>query len=313
MAKATISVFSTDAELGIAAAQEIIQGIQDAEVMGRKYVLGCPGGRSPRSTYLALAALLSKAGQSIKHLHIAMMDEYVVQLPNGDFRNVDERSHFSCRRFAFHEIRNVLNAGLEEDLQLPFEQVHVPDAEKPEEYENLVRTLGVDCFLLASGASDGHVAFNGRGTPRAATTRITPLSEETRRDNMHTFPEFKSLAEVPIFGVSAIVEHREDLQGFNRKAILKKAASGEVLVLDVRPADEFAAAHLPHARSLPLDELKKRLAELPKDTPVVAYCRGPFCLMARDAVALLHKKGYRAFHLTDGVAEWRAHGLPIEA
>ncbi|WP_309626298.1 metalloregulator ArsR/SmtB family transcription factor [Methylibium sp.] len=113
--------------------------------------------------------------------------------------------------------------------------------------------------------------------------------------------------------LASIVEHREDLQGFNRKAILKKAASGEVLVLDVRPADEFAAAHLPHARSLPLDELKKRLAELPKDTPVVAYCRGPFCLMARDAVALLHKKGYRAFHLTDGVAEWRAHGLPIEA
>ncbi len=109
-----------------------------------------------------------------------------------------------------------------------------------------------------------------------------------------------------------IVEHREELKGFDRKALLKKAAAGEVLVLDVRPVDEFAAAHLPHARSLPVDELKKRLAELPKDMPVVAYCRGPFCLMAKDAVELLRKKGYRAFHLTDGVAEWRAHGLPIE-
>ena len=109
-----------------------------------------------------------------------------------------------------------------------------------------------------------------------------------------------------------LVAHGEDLEGFDRKAILKKAASGEVLVLDVRPADEYATAHLPHARSLPLDELKKRLAELPKGTPVVAYCRGPFCLMAKDAVALLRKRGYRAFHLTDGVAEWRAHGLPIE-
>ena len=83
-------------------------------------------------------------------------------------------------------------------------------------------------------------------------------------------------------------------------------------MLDVRPSDEYAAAHLPHARSLPVDELKKRLAELPKDTPVVAYCRGPFCLMAREAVALLRRKGYSAFHLTDGVAEWRARGLPIE-
>ncbi|MCY1222611.1 Rhodanese-like domain protein [compost metagenome] len=112
--------------------------------------------------------------------------------------------------------------------------------------------------------------------------------------------------------LASIIEHGDDLEGFDRAAILKKARAGEVLVLDVRPAEEFATAHLPHARSLPLDELRKRLAELPKDMPVVAYCRGPFCLMAKDAVELLRKKGYRAFHLTDGVAEWRAHGLPIE-
>ena len=109
-----------------------------------------------------------------------------------------------------------------------------------------------------------------------------------------------------------LVAHGDELEGLDRKSILKKAATGEVLVLDVRPSAEFAVAHLPHARSLPVDELRKRLAELPKDTPVVAYCRGPFCLMAKDAVALLRKKGYRAMHLTDGVAEWRARGLPIE-
>ncbi|VTU31461.1 Biofilm growth-associated repressor [Variovorax sp. SRS16] len=112
--------------------------------------------------------------------------------------------------------------------------------------------------------------------------------------------------------LASIVAHGKDLEGFDRKAILKMAATGEVLVLDVRPAEEYATAHLPHARSLPVNELKKRLAELPKDTPVVAYCRGPFCLMAKDAVALLRQRGYRAFHLTDGVAEWRAHGMPIE-
>jgi rhodanese-related sulfurtransferase len=109
-----------------------------------------------------------------------------------------------------------------------------------------------------------------------------------------------------------LVAHGDELEALDRKEILRKAANGEVLVLDVRPAEEFAAAHLPHARSLPLDELRKRVTGVAKDVPVVAYCRGPFCLMAKDAVELLRKKGYRAMHMTDGVAEWRAQGLPIE-
>ena len=112
--------------------------------------------------------------------------------------------------------------------------------------------------------------------------------------------------------LASIVEHGDELEGMDRADIMKKAKAGEVLVLDVRPAEEFTSAHLPRARSLPVDELKKRLNELPKDVPIVAYCRGPFCLMAKDAVELLRKKGYRAFHLTDGVAEWRARGLPVE-
>jgi rhodanese-related sulfurtransferase len=111
--------------------------------------------------------------------------------------------------------------------------------------------------------------------------------------------------------LASIVEHGDELQAVDRAEILRRAQSGEVVVLDVRPADEYAVAHLPHARSLPINELKKRIAELPKDLPVVAYCRGPFCLMAKDAVEQLRKKGYQAFHLTDGVAEWRARGLPV--
>lgn len=112
--------------------------------------------------------------------------------------------------------------------------------------------------------------------------------------------------------LSGIVEHQDALQAMDQSTLLKKAKVGEVLILDVRPQDEYTTAHLPHARSMPLAELKKRLAELPKDVPVVAYCRGPFCLMARDAVALLRKKGHQALHLSDGVAEWRARGLPVE-
>ena len=92
----------------------------------------------------------------------------------------------------------------------------------------------------------------------------------------------------------SLLDARAALVGVDRKAILRQAQQGEVIVIDVRPEEEFAAGHLPYARSLPLSELKKRLKQLPKDKPVVAYCRGPFCLMAQDAVALLQKQGYRA-------------------
>lgn len=102
------------------------------------------------------------------------------------------------------------------------------------------------------------------------------------------------------------------LHAVDRRTILRQAKAGEVVVLDVRPEEEFAASHLPFARSIPLEELKKRLKEVPKDKAVVAYCRGPFCMMARDAVTLLRKRGYRALRLEDGVAEWRARGLPLK-
>jgi len=98
----------------------------------------------------------------------------------------------------------------------------------------------------------------------------------------------------------------------SREELLVRAKEGEVMVLDVRPEAEFQAGHLPYAQSMPLEELKKRLADLPRDKPVVAYCRGPFCLMAKEAVELLRQEGFSAIRLEDGVAEWRAYGLPVE-
>lgn len=140
---------------------------------------------------------------------------------------------------------------------------------------------------------------------RLASTSVADLWVNLRSEAEERLVELQ-------VALTSIVEHGDELAGVDRADILKKAKSGEVLVLDVRPEVEFATAHLPHAWSMPLAELRKRLADLPKDLPVVAYCRGPFCLMAKDAVELLRKKGYRAFHLTDGVAEWRARGLPLE-
>lgn len=99
--------------------------------------------------------------------------------------------------------------------------------------------------------------------------------------------------------------------GEKRDALLRKARKGEVVVLDVRPRSEYEQQHLPFARSLPLAELRTRLAELPKDKPIVAYCRGPFCLMSDEAVKLLGKRGFRVTKLADGVSEWLAAGLPL--
>jgi len=126
----------------------------------------------------------------------------------------------------------------------------------------------------------------------------------------------RSLAEDRLLELRAALaklsEHVHELTPMSRDEILELAKRGEVVVLDVRPETEYAAGHLPYAQSMPVSEVQKRLAELPRDKPVVAYCRGPFCLMAKEAVELLNKEGFKAIRLEDGVAEWRAHGLPVE-
>ena len=108
-----------------------------------------------------------------------------------------------------------------------------------------------------------------------------------------------------------MIEQPEQLSRLGRKQLLAQAKRGEVVVLDVRPQDEYETAHLPYARSMPLSELVQRLAELPRDVQIVAYCRGPFCLMSDAAVKLLQARGFRARKTFDGVSEWRAAGLAL--
>jgi rhodanese-related sulfurtransferase len=108
-----------------------------------------------------------------------------------------------------------------------------------------------------------------------------------------------------------LIAEPDRLAQVGRKDLLTQAKRGEVVVLDVRPREEYETAHLPYARSLPLAELSRRLAELPRDVEIVAYCRGPFCLMSDEAVNLLREHGFMARKTTDGVSEWRAAGLPV--
>jgi ArsR family transcriptional regulator len=105
---------------------------------------------------------------------------------------------------------------------------------------------------------------------------------------------------------------RDNLEPVSRKDLMRRMRNGLVTVIDTRPAEEFAAGHLPCAINLPLGELRRRLRELPREQEIVAYCRGPYCVLSYEAVAELRKRGFKAFRLEDGYPEWKAAGLPVE-
>lgn len=197
-----VSVFPDPEALGDALAQTILEGIRDAARDGRRYLLGCPGGRSPRTTYQALGRLAAATGQPLSHVVIVMMDEYLFHTAEG-FINCPPDAHYSCHRFAEEEIRKVINRDLAPEHRIPADQVWFPQPAHPARYDDDIRAAGgIDLFIIASGASDGHVAFNPPGAPADSTSRIITLPDSTRSDNMVTFPEFTDLREVPTFGVS---------------------------------------------------------------------------------------------------------------
>jgi rhodanese-related sulfurtransferase/DNA-binding transcriptional ArsR family regulator len=103
------------------------------------------------------------------------------------------------------------------------------------------------------------------------------------------------------------------LEPVDEAALRRRVKNGEVTLLDVRPPEEYEAAHIPGALSVPLPELAKRISELPRRREVVAYCRGPYCVLAVEAVKLLRRKGFKAVRLEEGILDWAALGLPLEA
>jgi rhodanese-related sulfurtransferase len=108
------------------------------------------------------------------------------------------------------------------------------------------------------------------------------------------------------------LEERGALEPVHREELMRRVRDGEVIVLDVRPSEEYAAGHIPGALSVPIKELKARLKELPQGKEIVAYCRGPYCIMSIEAVELLRKRGFRALRMEQGVLDWRARGWRIE-
>ena len=112
--------------------------------------------------------------------------------------------------------------------------------------------------------------------------------------------------------MASYFQARDELEPVSRDELLDRLRWGTATVLDVRPEDEFAHGHLPDALNIPLSELERRLAELPADQEIVAYCRGPWCVLSFEAVALLRQRGYRVRRLEDGFPEWKVAGLPVE-
>lgn len=230
------AVFRDADALGEAAATRIADRI--AASIGRPFLLGCPGGRSAASTYRALARTVGQRRLNLSRLVIVMMDDYVVASEHGELvREVATAPH-SCERFAREEIVGPLNSGLPEELRIPEENLWMPEVTDPESYDARIRSAGgVDIFILASGASDGHVAFNPPGSDVSCRTRIVELPDSTRRDNLATFPTFGGdLDRVPTRGLTV---------GIGTIKTLSKS----VLML-VHGADKgLAAARLRAARS----------------------------------------------------------------
>lgn len=202
MPNAPLRTFPTPEAAGEAVAARVLADVARAGAEGRRYLLGCPTGRSPRPLFGAMARRLAGAPQDMGHVVLVMMDEYLVPADGGLAYAPADRA-WSCQHFARAEIRGRLDAALPPERRLRAEHVWFPDPRDPAAYDaRLADAGGVDLFVLASGASDGHVAFNPPGSPRDGRTRVIPLSDDTRRDNLQTFPAFGALDAVPRHGVS---------------------------------------------------------------------------------------------------------------
>ena len=135
-------------------------------------------------------------------------------------------------------------------------------------------------------------------------------------DVIQLFGALRQVGEARVAEVERLVRdfigHRDTLEPIPAEELLERAKKGLITVLDVRPAEEFAAGHLPGAINIPIDMLESGLAKLPKRREVVAYCRGPYCMMSFEAVLKLRKRGWKARRLEQGFPEWKAAGRPVE-
>jgi len=131
------------------------------------------------------------------------------------------------------------------------------------------------------------------------------------------YKNLQALAEKRFYELKEIVrtyyQERDKMEPVSRETLLGRIKNRDILVLDVRPFEEYRSGHIPEAHSFPLSELKERIDEIPKNIEVVAYCRGPYCVLSAEAIIFLRKRGISAIRMEDGFPEWKEAGLPVEA
>ena len=180
--------------------------------------------------------------------------------------------------------------------------------------------LGVEAIARRVGQSVANTSHHLQQLRRArlvdAERRGVQVTYSLADDQVcELFGAVRRLAESRLLEVEqltkAYLHERGELEGVDRNELADRVRRGTVTVLDVRPVDEFRAGHIPGALSVPIDELERRLAELPRDREIVAYCRGPYCLMSLDAVQRLRAQGLTAHRLDDGLPDWRARGFEL--
>lgn len=171
--------------------------------------------------------------------------------------------------------------------------------------------------LSVANASKHLQELRQAGLVRARKEGVRVFYELAGADVVDLLAALRSVAESRVAEVSQLlrtyITARDDLEPIPAEELMERARLGLVTVLDVRPPEEYAAGHVPGAINLTMDKLTSQLRRLPKRREVIAYCRGPYCLLSVDAVALLREKGYQARRLVDGFPEWKAAGRPVEA
>lgn len=182
--------------------------------------------------------------------------------------------------------------------------------------EKDVETLAENSGMSVANTSQHLQVLKTAGLVSSQKAGLRNVYRIASRNVVELFSGLRGVAEDRLADIKRIVDEYypqdERLEPVDKEELLKLAKAGAVTVLDVRPADEYRAAHLPHAISAPLQQLKAYLKQLPKDRQVFAYCRGPYCMMASEAIRLLQEQGFDAIRLGEGVVEWEAAGFPLE-
>lgn len=180
--------------------------------------------------------------------------------------------------------------------------------------ERRVDDLAREAALSVANASQHLQALRQAGlveTRRAGTAIYYRLADERV---FHLWQAIREVGEARLAEIDrltqAFLTDRAQLEAVDATTLLRRLGDGDVVVLDVRPAEEYRSGHIPGARSIPIDELEDRLQEVPRDREVVAYCRGPYCVFSDEAVTLLRGRGYEARRLAVGLPDWRSAGLP---